>query len=42
MAHTPEELPHEEEWDEFAELTKKFLQLSPDAVDTEDLEETDG
>ncbi len=38
MAHTPEEEPHEEEWDEIAELTKEFLQLQPDAINTEDLE----
>ena len=41
MAHTPEEEPLEEEWDEFAELTKEFLKLPPDAVDTSDLEDDD-
>ena len=39
MAHGPEEEPREEDWDEFAELTKEFLQLPPDAVDTSDLED---
>ena len=40
MAHKPEEEPKQpDDWDEFAELTREFLKLPPDAVDTSDLEE---